>query len=238
MSEAGDGGGSSIELWLGEREDEGLDSELQDRVLTELKWERQLDASNVTVEVRDRRVILGGSVRTYPEKVAAEQAAGRVPRVQHVVNELSVDLAQGHERSDAALLEEVTRVLGWDALVPADRVRATVTDGCVTLRGEVDWDHQRVAVEQAVTPLLGVTAVENHITIRPKWATGELPQQVIDAVRHHRELHTRHVRIEALRGMIVLRGHVPSLYERSAVEHVAWDAPGVVGVVNELSIDR
>lgn len=233
-----EGGGSSIELWLGEREDAGLDSELQDSVHRELRWERCLDPSNLTVEVRDGCIALGGSVRSYPEKVAAEQAASRVPHVQRVVNQLHVDLPPGAAVSDTALLEEVTRVLGWDALVPADRVRAVVDDGCVTLRGEVDWDHQRIAVEQAVAPLIGVTDVENHITVRPKWTTGELRPEVTASVRHHRELHTQHVRIEAQGGMVVLQGHVPSLAERAAVERVAWSAPGVVGVVNELIIER
>jgi len=232
-----EGGGSSIELWLCEREDAGLDSELQDAVHRELRWEQRLDPSSITVEVRQRCVTLGGSVRSYPEKASAEQAASRVPHVQRVVNQLSVDLPPGTVVSDTALLEEVTRVLGWDALVPADRVRAVVEDGCVTLRGEVDWDHQRIAVEQAVTPLIGVTDVENHITVRPKWTTGELRPEVTASVRHHRELHTQHVRIDAQCGMVVLRGHVPSLAERSAVERAAWSAPGVVGVVNELTID-
>ena len=232
-----EGGGSSIELWLCQREDAGLDSELQDLVHQELRWERGLDPSSITVEVRQRCVTLCGSVRSSPEKVSAEQAASRVPHVQRVVNQVSVDLPPGNEVSDAALLDEVTRVLGWDALVPAERVHAVVDEGCVTLRGEVDWDHQRIAVEQAVTPLIGVKAVENHLTVRPKWTTGELRPEVTASVRHHRELHTQHVRVEAQCGMVVLRGHVPSLAERSAVERVAWSAPGVVGVVNELTID-
>jgi osmotically-inducible protein OsmY len=233
-----DGGGSSIELWRCEREEAGLDSELQDRVHEELRWERRIEPSNITVEVRDRCVTLGGSVRTYPERVAAEQAASRVPRVQRVVNQTQVDLVPEHERSDAALLDEITRVLGWDAVVPDGRVRALVDDGCVMLRGEVDWDHQRLAVEQAVTPLVGVRSVDNFLTVRQKWATGEVRPEVTAAVRHHRELHTRHVQVDAQGGMVLLRGHVPSLSERQAVERAAWDAPGVLGVVNELTIDR
>ena len=233
-----DGGGSSIELWLGEREDAGLDSELQDSVHRELRWERGLDPSNITVEVRDGCITLGGVGAQLPGE--SRGRAGGQPRAARAAHPQSVgvDLPRGAAVSDTALLEEVTRVLGWDALVPADRVRAMVDDGCVTLRGEVDWDHQRIAVEQAVAPLIGVTDVENHITVRPKWTTGELRPEVTASVRHHRELHTQHVRIEAQGGMVVLQGHVPSLAERSAVERVAWSAPGVVGVVNELTIDR
>src|SRR5512147_1832940 len=150
------GGGSSIEMWLSEHDDPGMDSTLQDRVHEELRWESGLDPSGITVGVNARTVTLGGSVRTYPEKQAAELAACRVPRVQRVINRLRVDLVPGHARPDALLLEEITRVLEWDTQVPAGRVQASVADGCVTLTGEVDWDRQRVAAEHAVAPLLGV----------------------------------------------------------------------------------
>jgi osmotically-inducible protein OsmY len=233
-----EGGGSSIEVWLAQDEEPALERAFQERVREEMRWEGGLDASGIAIEARDRVITLLGSVRTYPEKVAAERAAERVPHVQQVISRLRVDLPPGHARPDAVLLEEVTRVLGWDTLVPAGRVRATVVDGCVTLLGEVDWEYQRVAAHQAVIPLIGVTAVDNRITIRPKWVTGQLQPEVTAAVRRHRELHTRHVNVDTQRGVVVLRGHVPSLAERTAVEQAVWKVPGVMGVVNELTIDR
>lgn len=232
------GGGSSIEMWLSEHEHPGLDSELQDRVVEELRWESLLDCSEITVGVNGRVVTLSGSVRTYPEKLAAELAACRVPHVQGVANNLTVELVPGHARPDDLLREEATRILEWDTLVPAGRVRTSVTDGIVILSGDVDWDHQRVAAEHAVTPLLGVRGVDNRITIRPKWMTGEFQTSVSAALRHHQDLHTEHVHVETVRGMVVLQGHVPSLAERAAIERAAWQAPGVLGVVNELSIER
>lgn len=232
------GGGSSIEMWLSEHEDPGMDSTLQDRVHEELRWENGLDPSRLTVGVHARTVTLGGSVRTYPEKQAAGLAACRVPRVQRVINQLRVELAPGHVRPDDLLLEEVTRVLEWDTLVPNGRVTASVAEGCVTIGGDVDWDHQRVAAEHAVSPLMGVRAVDNQITVRPKWMTGELQTSVTAALRHRHDLHTQHVHVETVRGVVVLQGYVPSLAERAAIERVAWQAPGVLGVVNELSIER
>src|SRR5574342_62674 len=128
-----EGGGSSIEMWLSEHEDPGMDSALQDRVHEELRWESGLDPSNIRVGVNARTVTLGGSVRTYPEKQAAELASCRVPRVQRVINNLRVNLAPGHVRPDALLLEEVARVLEWDTQVPAGRVQASGAGGSVTL---------------------------------------------------------------------------------------------------------
>ena len=68
--------------------------------------------------------------------------------------------------------------------------------------------------------------------------TGELQTSVTAALRHRHDLHTQHVHVETVRGVVVLQGYVPSLAERSAIERVAWQAPGVLGVVNELSIER
>ena len=233
-----EGGGSSIELWLAEQEEPGLNSELRERVQEQLNWEPGLDASSIAVEARNRAITLTGFVHSYPQKVAAERAAARVPRVRELNNDLRVVLPPAYERADPILAEEANRVLAWDALVPAGCVRVTVRAGCITLEGEVDWDHQRLAAQQAVQHLIGVTGVESRITVRPKWTTGEMQSSVVAALRHHPELHSRHVRVNMSGGVVVLRGRVPSIAERSAIERAVWNVPGVTGVVDELSIER
>jgi len=232
------GGGSSIELWFAESQEPGLGSELQRRVKEEMRLEPGLDPSGIAVEVRDCAITLQGHVRSYPEKVAAERAAARVPRLQQLINRLRVELAPGDERPDAVLADESASVLSWDALVPAGQVRVTVAEGCITLEGKVDRAQQREAAEQAVQPLIGVKHVENRITIRPKWTSQELQPEIVSALRRHRELHTRRVRVDARGGIVVLRGRVPSIAERSAIEHAMWGIAGVTGVVDELTIAR
>jgi osmotically-inducible protein OsmY len=232
------GGGSSIELWFAESQEPGLGSELQRRVKEEMRREAGLDPSGIAVEVCDRTITLQGHVRSYPEKVAAERAAARVPRLQQLINRLHVELATGDERPDAVLADESARVLSWDALVPAGQVRVTVADGCITLEGQVDRAQQREAAEQAVQPLIGVKHVENRITIRPMWTSQELQPEIVLALQRHRELHTRRVRVDVRGGIVVLRGRVPSIAERSAIEHAMWSIAGVTGVVDELTIAR
>jgi len=231
-------GGSSIELWLAEGQEPGLGSELQRRVKEEMRWEPGLDPSGIAVEVQDRAITLRGQVRSYPERVAAERAAARVPRLQQLINRLRVELPPGDERPDAVLADEAARVLSWDALVPAGKVRVTVAAGCITLEGQVDRSQQREAAEQAVLPLIGVKHIENRITIRPMWTSQELQPEIVLALQRHRELHTRRVRVDVRAGVVVLRGRVPSLAERSAIERAAWAIPGVTGVVDQLTIER
>jgi len=232
------GGGSSIELWLAQREEPGLDSGLRRRVREELDWEPGLDPTGIEIEVRNRAVTLRGVVRGYPEKVATLAAVERVPKVRQVVDEITVELPAYHVRTDQTLLEEVTKVLSWDAQVPADHLRVSVRDGRVALEGWVEWDYQREAAEQAVRPLIGVRGIENQITVRPKWVTAELQPAVVAALRHRRALHTRHVTVDTRNGVVRLRGRVPSLAERSAIKTTVWTVPGVTEVIDEMAIDH
>jgi osmotically-inducible protein OsmY len=232
------GGGSSIELWLADREEPGLDSELRRLVFEELQWEPILDPTEIEVDVSDRAVTLLGVVRSYTEKAAAGEAAARVPRVQSVKNEIQVQLPAPNVRDDAALGMEAVNVLRWDAHVPDEHLRISVRDGIVILEGWVEWDWQREAAEHAVRVLVGVRGLENRIGVRPKWTTSELQPAVVAALRHRRELHTRHVTVQTRNGVVRLCGRVPSLAERSILEHAAWNVPGVTGVVDELTIDR
>lgn len=84
------GGGMSIEMWLAEDEEVGVQSELQRKVFDEFACEPGLDASDLNVVVEDRVVTLAGSVKTYFERAAAERAARRVRGVRKVRNEAAV----------------------------------------------------------------------------------------------------------------------------------------------------
>lgn len=233
----GAGGGFSFELWRAEDEGDGLASQLQDEVWEELRWEPELEAccGRLVVDVTGSQVTLSGTVRCYPQKVDAERAACRVPGVVAVVNRIRVELNAADVRTDESIAEEVRRVLGWDALVPQDRIDTQVREGIVTLSGEVDREHQRTAAEAAVEPLVGLTGVVNRIAIRPMHNTGELRTRVLAAIQRVR---ARHVHVETHGGVVELRGRVPSIAERNQIEHVVRDIPGVTGVEDGLRIER
>ena len=46
-------------------------------------------------------------------------------------------------------------------------IRASLTEGQVTLRGEVEWPYQKECAERALRALPGLNDVSNLITIRP-----------------------------------------------------------------------
>ena len=59
--------------------------------------------------------------------------------------------------------------VAWNGMqeFPADEVKATVSKGWVTLRGEVEWQYQKQDAEEVVRRLTGVMGVTNLITVKP-----------------------------------------------------------------------
>ena len=69
------------------------DSQLQKDVGEELKWEPQVTASQIGVEVKDGVVTLSGEVSSFAEKWNAERAAQRVSGVNALAIDLKVKLS-------------------------------------------------------------------------------------------------------------------------------------------------
>ncbi len=67
-------------------------SDLKQQIEKELVRNAETDARHITVEVQDGKVILRGTVRSYAEKKAAEDAAWSAPGVSDVDNRIVVSL--------------------------------------------------------------------------------------------------------------------------------------------------
>lgn len=138
-----------------------VDADIQREVLNELKWEPRLQPNEIGVAVKDGVVTLTGYVDSYAKKLAAEQAAFRVRGVKAVANDIQVRLPGISERTDTDIARAARAALEWDVLVPADRIKVTVSNGWVTLEGEVDYAFQKEEAERAVRHLTGVKGVSN-----------------------------------------------------------------------------
>src|SRR5579864_2868312 len=114
------------------------DEEIQTDVLEELQWDTRVQPNEIGVTVKDGIVTLTGWVDSYLKKIAAWEAAHRVRGVKAVVNDIEVRLPSSAERTDADLAAAVLNALRWDAEIPTGTLDVTVSQGWVTLKGEVD----------------------------------------------------------------------------------------------------
>jgi len=214
------------------------DTQLRDDVQAELGWDPAVKAVDVGVIAKDGVVTLSGHLGSHAEKYAVERAAQRVHGVKALAVEMTVKLPTDSERTDADIAMAVERVLEWNVLIPDDRIHPMVEGGWLTLNGEVEWEYQRGAAEEAVRNLLGVTGVSNLVGVTPKVRPADVEKKIHDALLRQADREARQLAITVSGSQVTLRGKVHSWADRDAVQGAAWAAPGVAVVVNDLLVDN
>ena len=215
------------------------DKSLHQAVLEALDTEPRIEAGKIGIAVENGVVTLSGTLGTFSEKWAAENAVRRVKGVGGIANELRVDLPGMHVRDDADIAKTVVQVLRWSAGLPKT-IQVEVNDGYVTLSGEVDWAYQREDANNMVRRLSGVRGVSDLITIRPcTIQPAALRRQIENRFLRLASLEAKRIAVEAdPDGGVTLSGNAGSLAERDEAELAAYSVPGVTAVYNDISVDR
>jgi hypothetical protein len=82
------------------------DQVIQEDVEEELRWDPDLDGTDITVSVKDGIVTLSGFVKSLPHKYEAESAAKRIAGVRAVANDIQVRLPAIDERPDPEIARD------------------------------------------------------------------------------------------------------------------------------------
>lgn len=214
------------------------DAQIQQDVLQELTWDSRVAATDVGVEVDAGVVTLTGIVDSYAMKLAAQEAAHRVRGVFDVANDIQVHLPGDRTPTDTEIAQAVRTVLVWDALVPDENIRSTVSHGQVTLEGTVErWAH-RVEAERVVRGLSGVVGVVNALTVQAPAVAPQTIQRTIEAaMARHAVREAARVDVTVQDGIVTLAGTVPTWSEKRAIIGAAGHAPGVRLLEDHIRID-
>ena len=212
------------------------DSDIKRDVEDELRWDPDIDSTDIAVTVKNGVVTLAGFTRSYGDKLEAEAAAKRVAGVVGLANDIEVRLPSLEQRPDPEIARDAIAAIQHRLPVVAEQIKVVVRNGWITLEGEVEWEYQRLAAERAVRRINGLKGVSNTIQVKPRLPATEIKRRIEEAFRRSAEIDANRITVEAHDGEVILKGAVRSWAERQEAERAAWAAPGVRRVDNQITI--
>lgn len=212
------------------------DHDVQRAVLEELEWMPGLEIAHVGVTVEDGAVTLFGEVPSAADRIAARKAVLRVRGVRTVADELRVAGADWRLVTDSDIAEALARALRDSSAIPTGAVQASVEEGVVTLRGEVEWQYQREAARKLAETLVGVRDVDSRVTLTRRPSAEDAAERIRGAIRRSALLDAGSIEVTMEGTEAVLSGMVHSFAERRQAEKAAWASPHVTAVRNDIVV--
>jgi len=214
------------------------DEEIRKDALFQLDWDSRLRLSDIGVTVKKGVVTLTGTVDNYAKKLAAQRAAHSVHGVIDVANDIEVKVTGSLRRTDSEIARAIRLALEWDVLVPSYKIHSTVTNGWVTIEGEVEYYSERADAERAVAHLPSVRGVTNKIEVCAPTVEPERVKSLIEDVLERRaDREANRIRVSVDEGDVTLTGAVKSWDEKKAIIGAVGHAPGVKMIHDHLFID-
>jgi osmotically-inducible protein OsmY len=210
---------------------------LQRDVQDAINWQPLLNAAEIGVIAKDGIVSLTGVVDSYAKKTEAENAAKSVAGVTALVENIKVKYPSSYSKSDAEVATEVLAALKarWD--VADEKIKVKVEMGWVTLTGELGWNYQKNAAKDAIKSLMGVTGVSNNITIKSESLDTAEKSGIENAIKRNWAFYDSNINVGVSGHRATLTGTVDSIYQKTEAGNLAWNAPGIWMVDNELVVD-
>jgi osmotically-inducible protein OsmY len=188
------------------------------------------------VSVHEGVVTLSGEVSTFAERIAATEAAMSVRGVAGVADDLVVDLAADAGHSDAHVAGAVKEALAQHPGIPAGVVTVEVREGIVTLKGVVEWNHQREAARRAVEHLPGVRFLDSRIELSRRPSASDTEERIRRAIVRNAQLDASHIHVSIDGTVATLTGTVRSWAEKRQASLSAWRSPHVTSVHNDIKV--
>src|ERR1700737_114689 len=186
------------------------DIDIKRDVEAEVRWNPDIDATDIAVAVKDGVVALA--------------------------NDIEVRLPIFNRRPDPEIARDAVAAIQNELPYSSDHIRVVVKDGRITLEGSVDWNYQRERAEHAVRRLRGVKGITPLTHIQQRAPPAEIKEKIEEAFRRSAELDAARVTAETDGGAGTLQGTVRARGEREEAERAAWAAPGVTRVDTRIVI--
>ena len=141
-------------------------------------------------------------------------------------------------KSDKRIKDDVEQELAWEPSLDEQPIAVTVTDGIVTLTGDVGTFSERYTAEEAAERVGGVTGVVNNLNVYTAMerADVDIADAAANALRWNVSVPADHVTVGVVNGWVTLSGRVEWDYQRRAAEDCVRPLWGVKGITDNIVV--
>jgi osmotically-inducible protein OsmY len=154
---------NDIEIEYAETDVSYVDSQLNSYIMNVLKWNPNIDSSEISVSVDNGWVTIEGSVDALWKKMRAEDLISDIAGVLGVTNKLSV--VPTKDIMDELIAEDIVSALERNASLNVEDIDVKVENGTVTLSGSVSSWSARMAAYEAALYTEGVTRIHDDLQV-------------------------------------------------------------------------
>lgn len=215
------------------------DAQIKQDIHDELAFQPNINKTQIDVVVKDGVVTLTGLVFSYAIKIEVVKIVEKVAGVKAIADDIKIAYSSNLSKTDTEIANAAINALEWNASVPNNKVIIEVDNGWITLLGELEHAYQKEAARRTVEYLSGVKGVTNTITLKqPAIEIQDIKEKIRKAFKRSALIDASRIKIETTNHAVKLKGQVRSLTEKREAEKVAFNAPSVYAVQNELKVVR
>ena len=209
-----------------------LQKEVEDAILRE----PLLGATAISITTIGGIVRLSGNISSYAKKMETENIVKKVIGVQSIISDIEVLIRGWDQKNDKDITAEVLNAFRWNWNTLNDTINVEVENGWVTLSGTLEWNYQKEAAKIAVGNLIGVKGITNNIIITANRNIEVNKLTIERALWSHVDLDVTYIEVLVSGSNVTLKGNAESSYQKELAGRIAWKAPGVLKVDNELLV--
>ena len=146
------------------------------------------------------------------------------------------------QKTDERITQDVLDELAWDPAVTLADLSISTVHGRVRLNGTADTFGMKLEAEDAAYRVGGVTSVDNQIFVDPAALDLLRDADIADHIRSAFELDYQvpdeRLSVSVIDGIATLTGNVDWSYQRDAAEEDAAMILGVIGLVDEITVNQ
>jgi osmotically-inducible protein OsmY len=143
-------------------------------------------------------------------------------------------------KTDIQLKQDIIDELQLDPQVNAAQIGVSVKDGAVTLLGTVDSYAEKCAAETATKRVHGARTIAQDLTVMVRTDHAPNDSEIAAAIQNALDWNVyipKTVSVKVEKGSVTLEGKVDWNYQRVSSERAVQYLPGVVSVLNMITLN-